>query len=96
MKDNQKKYLDKVVSLLVRDTEIRESSFPGTTIMVKTPFTELEYSRPRYFTHIDACRFIISHYGVSHIECDYIYRTYILEMNDILISEWGIIDPVYH
>lgn len=94
MNERQIKFLDKLLKILVDETIVEEGTFYEINIIV--PFTFLRYNRPRYFDKYDFCSYCKEQYGLTREECDYIYPDYILEINDILISEWGVRDPLYH
>ena len=94
MEDNQKKYLDRVISLLVRDTRIELSS--GIPI-IRTPFKnhpfllsrepqflEHVYHRNSYFPDFSSN---ISHtYGIGKNEMEYVWDEYRRNVKDNLIK----------
>jgi hypothetical protein len=90
--DKLEKYYVNVLRLLVNGTEIVEY---GNEVMISTPFSSLQYSRPRFFDRKEFIIYCMGMYGLTFEECEYIWLDYTTEINDILISEFGISDPSY-
>ena len=85
MEDKQKIYLDKVVELLIKYTEI-----DYRTNEIKFPFDESIFSYDHYFFNINDLgstfsKYVTDTYGLTMDEDDYVWDTYkdILENNGI-------------
>lgn len=94
MNERQIKFLDKLLKILVDETIVESNRLYEVNIIV--PWSYFQYSRPRHFDKIDFCKYCKEQYGLTLEECNYIYPDYMIEINDILISEWGVRDPLFH
>ena len=94
MEDNQKKYLDRVISLLVRDTRIElhhgmsliRTPFLSTLILLSRDpqFLEHVHHRNSYFSDFSSN---ISHtYGIGKNEMEYVWDEYRRNVKDNLIK----------
>ena len=86
-------YMEKVLKYLVDDTTVKEMS--DGEVMIMVPFTDLSFSRIRYFKvefFIDYC---INNYGLTRKESEYLWGDYLNEINGILRSEYGVSNPEY-
>jgi hypothetical protein len=91
-----KNYLNTILSLLVDDTIIESySDRRYKWISIGVPFSEDTFSRIRFFDSYDFVKYCKDVYGLTERECDDLWIDYIYEINQILINEWGIMDPVY-
>lgn len=87
-------YMEKVLKYLVDDTYIEEMS-GLRKVMIRVPFSGLQYSRIRHFNvgfFIDYC---MGTYGLTRKESEYLWGDYLNEINGILRSEYGVRDPEY-
>lgn len=98
VKSDQEKYLNIVLDILVRETIIREVEYFNNAkdVMIEVPFTKFQYSRPKYFDFIPFYEYVENNYGLYTEESKFLWREYKRIMNNILIQEWGIKDPLYH
>ena len=83
MKDKQKIYLDKVVELLIKYTEI-----DYRTNEIKFPFDESIFSYDNYFFNMNHfsstfSRYVTNTYGLTMDEDDYVWDTY----KDIILDK---------
>jgi len=99
--DKQEQYLDKIVDFIINDTVIKpplsyttSTSFPYDA-MISTPFSELQFSRPKFFNYREFSNYYKNIYGLTEIECESIWGKFINRINKLLISR-GIKDPIYH
>lgn len=90
-----KNYLNTILSLLVDDTIIESSVSVGRWINIEVPFSEQQYSRIRFFDSYEFVKYCKDVYGLTEREADELWVDYMNEINQILINEWGIKDPVY-
>ncbi len=97
-KSEQKKYLNMVLDILVRETIIREIEYFNNAkdVMIEVPFTKFQYSRPRMFDFKHYYKYVENNYGLYPIESGFLWEEYLRIMNNILIQKWGIKDPLYH
>ena len=93
--DRRKNYLDKILEYLLSDTDITSSPKYGW-VNISTPFTNLQYSRIMHFDREDFFNYCRDIYGLTKDESYSVWEDYINEINQILINEWGIQDPIYH
>jgi hypothetical protein len=88
MKDNQKKYLDKVVSLLVRDTNIEYGSgevYPPNSTRYPHSYyftSHFSISRPSPPTPDLLLEYCKDNYGLVGVEIEYVWDQY----RDIIID----------
>lgn len=95
--DRRKNYLDKVLEFIVNDTQIDPHPvWPSNWINILVPFTNLVYSRIMHFDREDFFDYCRDTYGLTKDESYSMWEDYINEVNQILINEWGISDPIYH
>lgn len=89
-------YMEKVLKYLVDDTYVYyHTILMSETIMIKVPFTDLQFSRIRYFNvgfFIDYC---MDTYGLTRKESEYLWGDYLNEIDYILKYEFGVRDPEY-
>ena len=83
MEDKQKIYLDKVVELLIKYTEI-----DYRTNEIKFPFDESIFSYDHYFFNINDLsstfsKYVTNTYGLTMDEDDYVWDTY----KDIILDK---------
>jgi len=93
-KPKKDEYLDKILEFLVDDTIIASSN--RGWINIETPFDTNQYSRIQYFDSWDFVEYCKNVYGLTKEEASNLWGDYMNEINQILINEWGISDPVYH
>lgn len=82
MEDKQKIFLDKVIDILVRDTEIDYK-----TNEIKFPFDESIFSYDHYFFNINDfgstfSKYVTNTYGLTMDEDDYVWDRYVLILRD--------------
>jgi hypothetical protein len=95
--DRRKNYLDKVLEFIVNDTQIEpHRMWPSDWINIFVPFTTLVYNRIMHFDREDFFNYCRDTYGLTKDESYSVWEDYINEINQILINEWGIRDPIYH
>lgn len=95
--DRRKNYLDKVLEFIVNDTQIEpHRMWPSDWINIFVPFTHLVYSRIMHFDREDFFNYCSDTYGLTKDESYSVWEDYINEINQILINEWGVRDPIYH
>ena len=95
--DRRKNYLDKVLEFIVNDTQIEpHRMWPSDWINIFVPFTTLVYSRIMHFDREDFFNYCRDIYGLTKDESYSVWEDYINEINQILINEWGVRDPIYH
>jgi hypothetical protein len=94
--DRRKNYLDKVLEFILSDTQIESDTKWSNWINIFVPFTHLVYSRIMHFDREDFFDYCRDTYGLTKDESYSVWEDYINEVNQILINEWGIKDPIYH
>lgn len=94
--DRRKNYLDKVLEFILSDTQIESNTKWSNWINIFVPFTNLVYSRIMHFDREDFFDYCRDTYGLTKDESYSVWEDYIDEVNQILINEWGIKDPIYH
>jgi hypothetical protein len=95
--DRRKNYLDKVLEFIVNDTQIEpHRMWPSDWINIFVPFTHLVYNRIMHFDREDFFNYCRDTYGLTKDESYSVWEDYINEINQILINEWGVRDPIYH
>jgi len=94
--DRRKNYLDKVLEFILSDTIIESSSMGKQWVNIFVPFTKLVYSRIMHFDREDFFDYCRDTYGLTKYESYSVWEDYINEVNQILINEWGVKDPIYH
>lgn len=95
MKDRQKKFLDRVVKLLVDETEVGNGwfnppyYFPGST-SGRTNFKSIylhTFERSTFYSGLDSQLIYFKHYcknnyGLNDEEMGYVWRNYMTELNN--------------
>jgi hypothetical protein len=92
--DRRKNYLVKVLDFILSDTHI--TSYNWDWVNIEVPFNDLQYSRMRHFDRKDFFDYCRDNYGLTKDESYSVWEDYINEINQILINEWGVQDPIYH
>jgi hypothetical protein len=93
--DRRKNYLDKVLEFILSDTHIT-SYTSWEWVNIEVPFTDLQYSRMRHFDLFNFVNYCRDNYGLTKDESYSVWEDYINEINQTLINEWGVQDPIYH
>jgi len=93
--DRRKNYLVKVLEFILSDTHIT-SYTSWEWVNIEVPFTDLQYSRMRHFVREDFFDYCRDNYGLTINESYSVWVDYINEINQILINEWGVQDPIYN
>jgi hypothetical protein len=93
--DRRKNYLDKVLEFILSDTHITFHKI-FNFLNIEVPFVDLQYSRIRHFDREDFFDYCRDNYGLTKDESYSVWEDYINEINQILINEWGVQDPIYH
>lgn len=89
-----RKYLGRVLKLLVEDTIITMDD--EGVISIKTPFEYGEYSRIRYFDVWIFVEYCKDMYGLTREESIILWGEYMNEINQILKFVWGVSQPEYN
>ena len=92
--DRRKNYLDKVLEFILSDTHI--TSHNWTWVNIEVPFIDLQYSRMRHFDLFNFVNYCRDNYGLTKDESYSVWEDYNNEINQTLINEWGVQDPIYH
>ena len=92
--DRRKNYLDKVLEFILSDTYI--TSHNWNWVNIEVPFIDLQYSRMRHFDLFNFVNYCRDNYGLTKDESYSVWEDYINEINQTLINEWGVQDPIYH
>jgi hypothetical protein len=87
-------YMEKILKYLVDDTSFVEDKFFNNP-MISVPFSNLQYTRIRYFFRQEFYNYCMNTYGLTKDESIMLWEDYSNEINYILKYEYGVSDPVY-